>query len=103
MVECCLTIICPLAVEEKLLDILLATSGCERFTSAPCFSHGAAPGRLNVTEQVMGRSAAAQITVLLDAATLDRVRDVLRREFTSSGTRYWVTRVTDAIVDGEKQ
>ena len=91
MADCCLTLICPPAIEEKLLDTLLATAGNEVFTSTPTFSHGTAPGRWSTTEQVMGRSRAMQVNVLLTNDELGQLRQLLQRDFAGTGVRYWAT------------
>ncbi len=85
----CLTLICPPTVEEKLLDVLLANAGSEVFTSTPTASHGTAQGRLTANEQVMGRSRAVQVNVLLTDEELSWLRDLLQREFAGTGIRYW--------------
>lgn len=85
----CLTLICPPAVEEKLLDLLLAHAGNEVFTSTPTFSHGTAQGRLTATEQAMGRSRAVQVSILLNADELRDLRSRLQGEFAGTGLRYW--------------
>ncbi len=94
----CLTLICPPTVEEKLLDVLLANAGGELFTSTPTHSHGSGQGRLSATEQVMGRSRAMQINVLLTTDELGQLRELLQRDFAGAGVRYWATSLT---VDGE--
>lgn len=94
MAEFCLTLICPPTVEEKLLDALLAAVGSEVFTSTPTHSHGTAPDRLSAEEQVMGRSRAVQVQVLLSRAELEGLRAMLHREFGGTGVRYWATAVT---------
>ena len=91
MADYCLTLICPPPVEEKLLDLLLASVGGEVFTSTHTHSHGIAQNRLTATEQVMGRSRAMQINVLLSADELRRLRELLQQEFTGTGVRYWAT------------
>lgn len=95
MADCSLTLICPPAIEEKLLDILLERMGNEIFTSTPTHSHGSAPGALSAHEQVMGRSRAVQVQVLLTGAELDALREVLHTEFAGTGLRYWITAVVE--------
>ena len=87
----CLTLICPPMVEEQLLDVLLANAGSEVFTSTPTHSHGSGQERLSATEQVMGRSRAMQIDVLLTADALGQLRELLQRDFAGTGVRYWAT------------
>ena len=89
MHEYCLNLICPPAVEEKLLDVLLESDGSEIFTSVQIHSHGAAHSRLNAQEQVMGRSRAMQIQVLLNEEALTRLLERVQREFAGTGIRYW--------------
>ena len=91
MADYCLSLICPPSVEEKLLDTLLANAGSEVFTSTPTASHGTAQGRLTATEQVMGRSRAIQVNVLLSAQELAELRELLGREFAGTGLRWWAT------------
>ena len=85
----CLTLVCPPAVEEKLLDTLLAHAGSEIFTSTPTYSHGIALDRLSATEQVMGRSRAIQVNVLLTHSEFALLRELLAREFAGTGLRWW--------------
>ncbi len=87
----CLTLLCPPTVEEKLLDVLLANAGSEVFTSTPTHSHGSGQERLSATEQVMGRSRAMQINVLLTTDELGPLRELLQRDFAGTGVRYWAT------------
>lgn len=91
MPEYCLTLISPPDIEEKLLDTLLTTAGNEVFTSTPTFSHGTAQGRLSATEQVLGRSRAVQVQILLSTDEMNRLLQVLRESFAGTGLRYWVT------------
>ncbi len=94
MHEYCLNLICPPTVEEKLLDVLLESDGCEAFTSIHAHSHGAAHGRLSAQEQVMGRSRAMQIQVLLSEEALTQLLERVRRDFAGTGIRYWASPVT---------
>ena len=87
----CLTLICPPLLEERLLDVLLANASSETFTSTPTYSHGSRQQRLSATEQVMGRSRAMQISVLLSAQGLGPLRELLQRDFAGTGVRYWAT------------
>jgi hypothetical protein len=93
MHEYCLNLICPPAVEEKLLDALLENENSEVFTSVQIHSHGAARGRLSAQEQVMGRSRAMQIQVLLSEEALTQLLERVRRDFAGTGIRYWASPV----------
>ena len=94
----CLVLLGPPSLEEKLLDVLLEAVGDEVFTSIPIYGHGTAPGRLSSVEQVMGRSAAVQIQILV---TEQEMTDLVRRlgeEFRGTGLRYWASALA---VEGE--
>lgn len=93
MNDCCLHLLCPLAVEERAVDLLLTLAGAGVFTSAPTRAHGFAHGRLSPAEQVSGRSEASLIHVVLPVGQLDGLLAELRRELPRSGVRYWVTEV----------
>jgi hypothetical protein len=95
-----LTLVVPPSIEEKLIDLLLGTAGNEVFTSVPVFSHGTAHGRLNNVEQVMGRSAAAQVQIIVTENELNRLLEGLRRDFRGTGLRYWAHLLT---LEGEVQ
>ena len=90
MSECCLTLLCPPGLEEKLLDLLLMSPDAAVFTSAPTAAHGLAFGRLSATEQVLGRALATQVQVLLADEDKEPVLSAIRREFAGVGLRYWV-------------
>ena len=94
MPDCCLTLVCAPDLEEKLLDTLLGDAGHEVFTSTPTFSHGTAHGRLSPAEQVMGRSRAVQIQILLSADEREHLLAHLRRDFAGTGLRYWAVPLT---------
>ena len=96
MVELCLTLLCPPALEEKLLDLLLLAPEAAVFTSAPTAAHGLAFGRLSATEQVLGRALATQIQVLLGAGDKAAILAAIQQEFAGAGLRFWVTPVTEA-------
>ena len=90
MVECNLTLLCPPALEEKLLDALLMLPQVVVFTSTPTAAHGVASG-LSAMEQVLGRALVTQIQVLLALADKDLVLSTIRRDFAGAGVRFWIT------------
>ena len=91
MSDFCLVLLAPPSVEEQLLDVLLEAVGNEVFTSIPAFSHGMSHGRLNSVEQVLGRSAAVQIQILVTEAEMNDLVERLRSEFRGTGLRYWAS------------
>ncbi|MBN8765270.1 MAG: DUF3240 family protein [Thiobacillus sp.] len=96
MSELCLTLLCPPAVEEKLLDLLLMSPNAAVFTSAPTAAHGLDHGNLSQTEQVLGRAHATQIQVIFAAADKTSLLEQIHQEFAGAGLRYWLTPVLEA-------
>ncbi|MBI5660223.1 MAG: DUF3240 family protein [Nitrosomonadales bacterium] len=91
MSEFYLNLLCPVAVEEKLLDLLLMSPHVEVFTSAPTAAHGL--GRLSQSEQVLGRMLATQVQVVLSEADKDALLKIIQQQFAGVGLRYWITPV----------
>lgn len=98
MHEYCLNLVCPLQIEEQLLDVLLDTAEADVFTTMHVHSHGARGARLSTKEQVMGRSQATQVRVLLTQQSLTHLLERLRTEFAGTGIRYWASPV---VLEGE--
>lgn len=96
MSELCLTLICPPAVEEKLLDLLLMLPNTTVFTSTPTAAHGLAHENLDQTEQVLGRARATEVEVIFAAADKAALLEAIRQQFAGAGLRYWVTTVVEA-------
>lgn len=89
----CLSLVCPPAVQEKLLDVLLESDDTEVFMSIHVHSHGAAHEGLSAQDQVMGRSQAMLIQVLLQEEPLETLIERVRKEFAGTGIRYWASPV----------
>ncbi len=96
MSELCLTLVCPPAVEEKLLDLLLLSPNATVFTSTATAAHGLAHEYLDQTEQVLGRARATEIQVIFAAADKAALLEAIRQQFAGAGLRYWVTTVVEA-------
>lgn len=96
MSELCLTLLCPPAVEEKLLDLLLMLPNTTVFTSTATAAHGLAHEYLDQTEQVLGRARATEVQVIFAAADKAALLEALRQQFSGAGLRYWVTTVVEA-------
>ena len=96
MSDLCLTVLCPPAVEEKLLDLLLLSPNAAVFTSTPTAAHGLAFGSLNQTEQVLGRAFATQVQVVIPDADRQALLTSLHQQFEGTGLRYWITPVIEA-------
>lgn len=96
MSELCLTLLCPPALEERVLDALLMTPEIAVFTSAPAAAHGLGHARLNANEQVLGLAVMTQVQALLTEADRAGVLAALKAGFAGSGLRYWLTPVVEA-------
>ena len=96
MSELCLTLLCPPAVEEKLLDLLLMSPNATVFTSTATAAHGHDHENLDQMEQVLGRALATQVQVIIGADDNGALLDAIRQQFAGTGLRYWVTPVTEA-------
>ena len=95
MSELCLTLLCPPAVEEKLLDLLLLSPAVTFSTSRATAAHGLAHENLDQTEQVLGRACATEVQVIVAVAGKIALLDAIRQEFAGTGLRYWVTTIVE--------
>ncbi|MFG6468177.1 DUF3240 family protein [Roseateles sp. BYS87W] len=93
MNDCCLHLLCPRALEERTIDLLLARAEAGVFTSAPGQAHGFAHGRLSAAEQVSGCSEACLIQLVLPQAQLPGLMAELQQALRGGGVRHWVTLV----------
>ena len=96
MSDLCLTLLCPPAVEEKLLDLLLMSPNASIFTSTATAAHGRDPENLSETEQVLGRAHATEVQVIFPAVHKTALLEAVRQQFAGAGLRYWVTTVVEA-------
>jgi hypothetical protein len=96
MSELCLTLLCPPALEERVLDLLLMTPEVAVFTSTAAAAHGLSHARLSANEQVLGLAVMTQVQALLTLADRDRVLASLKRELAGTGLHYWLTPVIEA-------
>ena len=105
MSELAITFLCPLVLEEKLLDLLLMNADANVFTSTATAAHGMAHEELDQVELVLGRARATSVQVIFAASEKDpraareKVNELLagvRREFKGSGLRYWLTPILES-------
>lgn len=96
MSELRLTLICPPAVEEKMLDLLLLSPHVTFFTSTAMSAHGMAHDNLDQTEQVLGRARVTEIQVIFDTANQAVLLEAIRQKFAGAGLRYWLTALAEA-------
>ncbi len=95
MTLCCLTLLCPPELEEKILDLLLVEASVRLFTSAPSFTHGLHPQSLDRLEKVLGRGHSVSIQLLLNGEAAAALLDSLRATLTGTGVTFWMTHVLD--------
>jgi len=93
MTDYCVNLLCPLAVEEQVIDTLLAIGETGVFASASACSHGFAPGELSTGEQVSGRSRATLVQVLVPKRRVASLIVQLQGDLARSGVRFWITPV----------
>ena len=96
MSELCLTLLCPPAVEEKLLDLLLLSPHTAVFTSTPTAAHGQALGSLDQTEQVLGHAFATQVQLVIRDTDKEALLGDIHKQFAGAGLRYWIIPVSEA-------
>jgi hypothetical protein len=96
MSDLCLTLLCPPAVEEKLLDLLLLSPHVSVFSSTATSAHGLAFNGLSQTEQVLGRSFATQVQAIISTANKPALLEAIQAQLAGAGLRYWITPVVDA-------
>lgn len=96
MSDLCITLLCPQAIEEKLLDLLLMLPNMTVFTSTATSAHGLTHEALGQMEQVLGRARAANIQAIFSETDKITLLEVLHQQFAGAGLRYWITPVMEA-------
>lgn len=96
MADLCLTILCPPALAEMVLDTLLTMPEISIFTSNAASAHGLAHSVLSPTEQVLGMAQMTQITALMSHANRDQILTRLRGELSGTRIMYWISPVIEA-------
>lgn len=95
MLDLCLTLLCPPALEERVLDTLLMTPEIAIFTSARAAAHGLNHAHLNANEHVLGLAVMTQVQALFHEADRAKVLDSLKITFAGTGLHYWLTPVIE--------
>lgn len=96
MSEICLTLLCPPAVEEQLLDLLLMVPEAHVFTRTSTSVHGVEHRHPDQTEQVLGYARATAVQVIIHEREFAPLLESLRQQFRGFGLRYWSTAVLAA-------
>ncbi len=86
-----LTLNAPPALEDTLIDWLLAHPDCPGFSAVQIAGHSRDTRSYSIMEQVTGRQRRVQIQIMLDAQACSALITHLHSEFSHAGIRYWVT------------
>lgn len=96
MQECLLVIVTTPALEESLVDWLLARESLSGFSSTRIDGHGSRQTELSLAEQVMGRQRKVMFHVHMDCTSVSVLLDALCTDFRGAGLHYWVMPLLDA-------
>lgn len=96
MQECLLVIVTTPALEESLVDWLLARESLSGFSSTRIDGHGSRQTELSLAEQVMGRQRKVMFHVHTDCTAVTMLLEALRADFKGAGLHYWVMPLLDA-------
>lgn len=99
--KCLMTINLPPALEDSLVDWLLASDPDQGFTSYRADGHGSDHDALSIDEQVRGRQRRMECRLVLDRSRLDDFVSALRNEFADADIFYYALPVLDAAHLGE--
>lgn len=84
------------ALEEPVVDWLLAWQGDSGFSRVRVEEHNAEHEHLSAAEQVKGRQARVQFQVRLPTERLQELLDHARETFGGADVHYWVLPVLDS-------
>lgn len=91
-----LTLVAPTALEEPLIDLLLAmpdlTGG---FTSSSADGHGARVPLVGADENVRGRGKRVRIEIALDSAALPMLLDAIRQAMPAAPIHFWTVPILE--------
>ena len=94
--DTCLTIVLPRALEENLVDHLLAhPEYAAGFTTTQVDGHGQSVARHGIAEEVRGRARRVQIQVVLNGEDAKALIEHLKASLPSREIAYWMTPVTE--------
>lgn len=83
------------ALEEAVVDWLLAWRGDTGFSRVLVDEHSAEHRHLSAAEQVRGRQRRLQFQIRMPADGLERMLDAARQEFGNADVHYWVLPLLD--------
>ena len=86
----------PVALEDSIVDWLLAQSERIGFSSAHIRGHGSREGRLSLAEQVAGHQRRGQVHGVAPPETAPAATAALKTDFAGSDLFYWIMPVLEA-------
>lgn len=92
-----LTLVVPHAVEDAVLDLLLAhPEMVGGFTTTQGEGHGAAVALLSAAEQVRGSARRTTVRLVVPPATAEDLVELLRQNLAGAHLFYWITPILAA-------
>lgn len=96
LLDCCLTIVFPRALEENLVDHLLTHPELATgFTTSPVEGHGAGAAFHSEREKVRGRSHRSQMQIVMNREDASTLVQHLKEELPNREVAYWITPVME--------
>ncbi|TXL66958.1 DUF3240 family protein [Zeimonas arvi] len=91
-----LTLVAPAALEEPLVDLLLAMPELAGgFTSSPADGHGTRVPLVGADENVRGRGKRVRIEIALASAALSTLLDAIRQAMPAAPIHFWTMPILD--------
>lgn len=101
MQACLLTLTSAPALEESLVDWLLARVDISGFSSSHILGHGSHESSMSFAEQVLGRQTRVQFTVHTEVEIAKRMIDNLNSRFPDTHLHYCIIPVLQFGTVGE--
>jgi len=91
-----LTLIAPAALEEALVDLLLAMPDLAGgFTSGPADGHGTRVPLVGADENVRGRGKRVRIEIALESAAVPALLDAIRHAMPGAPIHFWTVPILE--------
>ena len=91
MKEVLLTVVCPLELEQTMIDYLLAFDEKLGFSTTRIYGHGHATKHLSLVEQVEGRKKEIQFQLHVSNEVCRKIIDSLKETYPHTAVHYWST------------
>lgn len=94
--QCLLSLVASPAIEDVLVDWLLARAELSGFTTTAVAGHGSSAHSMSLAEQVAGRRRQVLFQCHLSHDEAQGLVAGLRSDFADSGLHYWLVPIIDA-------